>query len=462
MKNKVKRLIKFRFYQCKDIENRLNELAKRGLFLEKCGSLFWTFNKGEPKNIKYAVTYFSEGSQFNPDITDNQQTYFEYAEAAGWNCVTQFSQMQIFSSRVENPVPFETDEREKLENIKKCMKKNFLPSTLALIFVFLLNLAVQFNSFRLNPIDFLSNASRLFPAAMCLAVICYDSYLLLDYFLWCKRSARSIDDGGACIEKPGNAHRIIDNIFMLCILGCFFWFLLDLASEGSWFILIVGTAQIPLLLFLFSSSINILKKKKTAAMKNRVISFTILILGVFVYLTLITTVIIQFDFLTESNSDYRTVTWSLTPTESHDYRIYSDELPLTCEDLYGSIDYDYYSCQKTVDSTLFLRKSSFRQDSLPAKDSPPELSYEILEPHFDFVYDLAKEQLLTIPQWRNEQSFKLVDNDIFDTVLAYQEYFGDLPTGSYVLFFQDKIITLNMEEAPTHGQIGIIKEAEIF
>src|SRR6056297_426751 len=152
MKDKTKRIINFRFDRYEDVENKLEKLAEKGLFLAKCGPYSWTFRKGTPQKLKYTVTYFSEGSVFNPDITENQQTYIDYAKAAGWNFVTQFNQMQIFCSEADNPIPFETDEKEKLENIKRCMKKTFLPSIIIMILVLVFKLIEQFNSFQLNPI----------------------------------------------------------------------------------------------------------------------------------------------------------------------------------------------------------------------------------------------------------------------------------------------------------------------
>ncbi|MEL7657892.1 MAG: DUF2812 domain-containing protein, partial [Bacillota bacterium] len=56
MKDKVKKVISFRFDRYKDIEIKLEKLAAKGLFLEECGAFLWTFRKGEPKNLKYTVT----------------------------------------------------------------------------------------------------------------------------------------------------------------------------------------------------------------------------------------------------------------------------------------------------------------------------------------------------------------------------------------------------------------------
>lgn len=85
MKDKITKVVKFRLDRYEDIENKLEKLAEKGLFLEECGSYLWSFRKGTPKKVKYTITYFSEGSVFNPDITDNQQTYIDYAKEAGWN-----------------------------------------------------------------------------------------------------------------------------------------------------------------------------------------------------------------------------------------------------------------------------------------------------------------------------------------------------------------------------------------
>lgn len=458
MKDKTKRIMNFRFDRYEDLENKLEKQAAKGLFLEECGSLLWTFKKGNPKKLKYTVTYFSEGSVFNPDITDNQQTYFDYAKAAGWNFVTQFNQMQIFCSEADNPIPFETDEKEKFNNIKRCMKKSFIPSMIVMILVFVLNLIVQFNSFQLNPIDYLSDPIRLLSSSMIAAAVIYQVYSLMTYFLWLKRSEKSIALGGECVKNSRIMYRIVDIIFMVFLFGSLGYLLFYLALKTSRFGLVLSIAQVPILMIVFWSSIKYMRKKKASATVNKLISYTVLIVASFAYIALLMAFIMRFGFGISNESNYRTVDWQLSETESHEYRLYSDEIPLTSEDLYGRIDYNYYSYEKETDKTLFLSKSVYRQDSPPAKDAPPRIEYETLEPQFEFVYLLAKEHLLEIPEWRDNTTFESIDNKIFDTVEAYQRYYENTPTGEYILFFEDRIITLNMEEPLTTKQISIVKE----
>lgn len=458
MNGKIKKLMNFRFDRYEEIEIKLEKLAAKGMLLEECGSFFWTFRKETPQKLKYTVTYFSEGSVFNPGITDNQQTYFDYAKEAGWNFVTQFNQMQIFCSEDNNPIPFETDEKEKFENIKRCMKKSFLPPIVISILVFILNLVVQFNSFQLNPIDFLSDYARIFPVFMFLAVIIYELYSLLNYLMWCKRSEKSIANGGGCDKRRSIVHRTVDVLFMIFIFGSLGYCLFYLAYETSLFGLFLAIVHMPILMIVFWSSIKYLRNKKVSAKLNKIISIVALTIASFSYLALVMVLIMKFGFSTDGGSDYRTVAWQMNSSYSHEYKLYSDTIPLTCEDLYGPIDYDYYSYKEEIDSTFFLSKSAYEQNSLPAKNAPPEIEYDILEPQFDFVYQLAKGHLLKIPDWRDNESFESIDNNIFGTAEAYQRYYGHNPTGEYILFFSDKIIVLDMEEQPTPEQISIIVE----
>lgn len=457
MKGTTKRIINFRFDRYEDTENKLEKLAAKGLFLEECGSLLWTFRKGEPKKLKYTVTYFSEGSVFNPDITDNQQTYFDYAKAAGWNFVTQLNQMQIFCSEADNPIPFETDEKEKFNNIKRCMKKSFIPSMFMTILILALNMVLQFNSFQRDPIDFLSDTGRLFPVSMLLLATIYVMYSLLDYYVWCIRSERSIATGGGCAESSNMVHRIVDIIFTIFIFVFAGYVLFYMAFEMGWVVLLF-ILQMPILTFVFWASIKYLKRKKVSAAKNKIISVTMLTIVSFAYIAFIMMLVLKFGFNTDNSSEYRTVSWPVNSAHNREYKLYSDNIPLKCEDLYGEIDYDYYSYEEKKDSTLFLSKSVYRQDSLPAKNSPPEIEYEILEIQIDFVYQLSKDHLLEIPEWRDNTSFEPVDNKVFETVEAYQRYYDDNPTGEYILLFDNKIIVLDMEKPVTAEQVKIIKE----
>lgn len=466
MGNRVKKVMMFRFNDYKAIESKLEKMATEGLMLEKLGSTFWTFKKAEPKNLKYTVTYFSEASIFNPSATENQEAYFDYARESGWRFVAELNQMQIFCNEEENPVPFETDEREKFDNIKKCMKKNFLPSTVALILVFMLNLFAQYDSYRINPIDFLSEASRLFPVAIFLPTIAYLIYTLIAYFVWCKQCEKSLEMGGTCVEKNHKYKTILDVGLITYDVLLLSWFLIDMFKNNNLPLIVLSIIYVPILALIYSCTIKVIKRRNKSARFNRVVSSVLLIVASFGYIGFVIIIVLGGKIPLDKKENYRTVNLKMTAGYIEEWRIYSEELPLTCEDLYGEIEYDNYSFEKETDSSIFLTRSQYSQLPLPEKNSPPEITYEILEPKFDFVFNIVVDSLKKIPSW-SEKSIEPIENNIFNTVEAYEFYYENDKynsgkeknyTGEYLLVYQDRIISLKLEQPATEEQVFIIME----
>ena len=107
------------------VEKWLRRMALRGWRLEKAGQLFGRFRRAEPAPLTYSVTYFPEASLYGGPPTEQQEEYAEYFAAAGWSYVTQWSRMQIFVTEQEDPIPLETDQRQKLETIRQSVVTDF-------------------------------------------------------------------------------------------------------------------------------------------------------------------------------------------------------------------------------------------------------------------------------------------------------------------------------------------------
>lgn len=109
MKRK-RRLEIFAFYDSEGIAAHLNHMAQKGWALQSIGTTFWTYEAIEPENRTYGITFFPDVSAFDTKPTEALQDFIAYCEEAGWHYVTQLSQMQIFYTTNENPIPLETDE----------------------------------------------------------------------------------------------------------------------------------------------------------------------------------------------------------------------------------------------------------------------------------------------------------------------------------------------------------------
>ena len=450
MKN-TKRLMLMNYNYYKEIEKKLELYAKKGLVLEKMGPYFWTFKKTEPQNLKYTVTYFAEGSVFNPHPTDNQQTYFDYAKAAGWDFVCEYNQMQIFCSSLENPPEFETDEKEKLENIHKCMKKSFVASQLFMLVVFALNLFLRLTSLKRNPTDFLSSNVDLAALLMFFSIILYSSYTLINYFMWYNKSKKSVAMGCSIIENFNKTQRYFDIGYLIFLFSLVGYMFIHLSTNTAFGIIALSVAQLPLFALVFWGSITLLKRRKFSANANKIISTSLLILTGVLYLGFMFYSIPRFSFSERSNKPYTTV---------GEYRLYSDKIPLTCEDLYGHIDFEYYSYEADEENTPLLHRNHYSQTSPPMKNAPPELEYSIYEPKFEFVKNIVVSDLTKLNDW-SDRKLETLDNAVFSTEKAYAFYYeeanGKLFSGEYILVFTDKIIHIDAETPFTDEQIEIVK-----
>lgn len=461
----IKKLMFMNYNYYKEIEQKLEDYAKKGLLLEKTGSFFWTFKKTEPQNLKYTLTYFTESSVFNPHPTDNQQTYFEYAKAAGWDFICEYGKMQIFSSSLENPTAFETDEKEKLDNIHNCMKKSFVISQILMILVFLLNLFLRLSSLKRHPADFLSSNLDLATLLMFSIIILYSCYGLINYYSWYNKSKKSIAIGGAIINNFNKSRKYFDIIYLVLLFLIVGYMFTNLFISAPFGIIALSIAQLPLFALVFWGSIKVLKKCKISAKLNKIISISVLILTCVLYLGFIFYSISHFDFNEKPNKPHTTVDWEMYDGVTREYHIYSDTLPITCEDLYENIDFKYYSYEKDESHTHFLNKTYYAQTCPPMKDAPPELEYTIYKTAFEFVQKIVVSDLINIEDW-SDRKLETLDNSIFSTETAYTFYYENqnqkMFSGEYVLVFSDKIIHIYAETPLTNDQIEIIKHKLII
>ena len=113
----------YAYYDHAGIVRHLEDMARQGWELEKAGSVFWTYRRCKPAELRYAVVYFSKASQFDPEPPAEQREFWELCKATGWELVTNRYQMQIFRNPAPDAIPIETDPVVQVENVRAAMKK---------------------------------------------------------------------------------------------------------------------------------------------------------------------------------------------------------------------------------------------------------------------------------------------------------------------------------------------------
>ena len=198
-KEKIKREIpNYLLFDYKAVETHLEKKAAKGWRLITAGTNVWKYRQAEPARVKYAVTYAPDASVYDSEPTESQKTLADFCAREGWVKVSDWAQAQIFCSEEENPVPIETDEEIRLEVIKSAMKKNFIPSNVVLMIIMALNLWYVASGFFYNPLPYLSSWLMLLSLTFAVVAFMLVAANLAGYFIWVRKSERSIEGGGTC------------------------------------------------------------------------------------------------------------------------------------------------------------------------------------------------------------------------------------------------------------------------
>ena len=127
-------------YDYHRIQEKLSRMAAEGWHLKKITHFLWKFRRGEPKQVRYEITYSVAASEYNSQPTEEEQDLAALCAEAGWELAASIAQVQIFRNEDPNATPLETDEVKKYRNIRQSMIKHQFRQQLLMIALF----AVQF------------------------------------------------------------------------------------------------------------------------------------------------------------------------------------------------------------------------------------------------------------------------------------------------------------------------------
>lgn len=281
-------LMTYLLFDYEGIEEHLEKMAARGWFLETPGNTIWKYREGEPAEVKYAVTYVPKASQFDPEPIEEQRTLEEFCREAGWEKVGDFLQAQIYMNRRPDPVPIETEEEVRLEVIRKAMKKSFVPAHVVLALIMVFNLWLGAIAFFADPLDTLSGWGSLLTVLFMPIGAAVVAANPIAYFVWLRRSAKSIASGGTCASPK--AVRLLNKWELPVILVFFIGMVTGTAGEGN----VEGARYMVFymigffgLVSLLNITKNFMKKRGASRRKNIAVFVIVDIIGAFAMVSLV-------------------------------------------------------------------------------------------------------------------------------------------------------------------------------
>lgn len=235
------------------IQKRLSDQAAQGWHLEKIGGMLWKYRRGEPKRVRYEVTYAPSASAFNSRPTDQEEDLADLCAQAGWVRVASAAQLQIFRNEDPNATPLETDEKERLKTIRRTMGKHFFPQYILMIFLFLLQFAMHASNLLRWPSRTLSSSLTVFTLVMLPMISLTYLILCTDSLLWLRRARQAVEDG---LEIPANRFYRYFRWVIWAGLIAYLWSLFALAGlTFAWAILGISAITI----FCVYGAISLLK-----------------------------------------------------------------------------------------------------------------------------------------------------------------------------------------------------------
>ena len=128
----------FDYMHCDDFARYLERMAAKGWHFKEWGAGL-KFEKGEPRQVTYAVEVFTKASETDLRPEPNTQEFAEYCEAAGWKMVDAKQKFCIFQKMNENAVEILTPE----ERVQNSWKATFGGSPILLLLLYGVNMVLQ-------------------------------------------------------------------------------------------------------------------------------------------------------------------------------------------------------------------------------------------------------------------------------------------------------------------------------
>lgn len=300
-KDKKKRHFGYQPYECTAVEEYLEEMARKGWFLESINMCIFKFKKIEPKKIKYSVDVFEKLSIFDKDNSDLALEYREYCERAGWKYIGQNGKVQIFYSEdYDNIMPIHTDAEVKFKTVFKASFFNILLQ-LVLVIVFGFNICIQLSGSMVA--HSLGSNMGLLTLALMVSCVLINFLDVINFFKWAIKAKRKLRENKYfnynTYKQLIHKNRIKKTY---CVILLFFMFGAVLTSNNikNNMLLTVGTIVVGILLVLTLNFIRKFINRREYSRENNIMTS---IVGYIISIVLCCTLIMGLSLNSVFNKD---------------------------------------------------------------------------------------------------------------------------------------------------------------
>ena len=447
MKNTKRQLIPFSYYDLTGMERHLEKMAQKGWLLDKMSALGWRYRRIEPQKLHFTVSYCHRASAYDPEPTEEVQTFYDFCAHTGWRLAAEFGSMQVFYNDQEDPIPIDTDPAMEIQMVGREMKRALPFEILLLLIGFFMGGSWLYSLFH-SPIDLLANPTNLFTGLCWLGLMVWSVADILTYLLW-RRRAKLAAQRGEFVPTRG-CHRIMQVVMALVILGAIYFFI---TARLPGLRLLTGAMilEFVVLFLAVNGTKDFLKKRKVSRRKNQAVT-----IAVDVLLAAVLVVSISYGTIILARNGGFSLAADIEPL-------------LTIADLTGEED-PRYIVRSHVESSVFLKVREFTERSHPGESVRlPELHSKVVDVYLPGIYGFCLRELLhERDDWEGLTDdgtvikpyyvYQEMDPALFGAQAAWQRYAGGEngePTGDYLLSYPGRLVVLECDWELTAEEMAI-------
>lgn len=430
----MKQLNLYPFYDLAGMAEHLRNMAGKGWFLEKTGTLFWTYRKAEPKALRYSLCWSGEAEAYEPEA-GQPGTFRDHALKAGWKAAAISDRLQVYSTEEETPDAFSVSPYDRIMGVQQAAKP-YLFFYGTMILLGLLSLMLLVFKLRIMPVAALAGGfSLMIPVVLNLLAV-YFLFSIIQYFIWKNRAEIS------ATQKKYERLRLpmARILFYVLLVSAVLLGLSGVTSGASpmigvFFAFLVGILGLMMVVKAVKGSLQGRSRILTA------------ILDVLLAVILVSGVTMAVTRINEADAGYR------------------GSLPVTAQDLGLASEEDSLQDYARTKSSGLLRYTEASQ-VLQQEDGTyaPILSYEMVEGRAVGVHGMVFNHYLNrmASSARKDEngeivsvSYKPIPEGPWQAEKAFQMTDGTIDFNVYLVLYENSLLEIGAEEALTEEQMGI-------
>ena len=419
------------FYDAEGVAAHLEKMAGKGWLLTQIGRVFWTYRRIEPKTLRFAATYFPDASDFDPGPTRDQQTLMDYCGSAGWTFAARWGQMFLFWTADRSAAPIETDEALKLRTVHAGQKRNFLPWSVVILLLAVVDLWSRASAWQVAPVWLLADGIGLVVMLDWAVLALYELAVLGGYLRWYFRSKRAVERGGVC-ASVGKTVRNAGYVLAVAVAALVFCLVWQGVARGAGPRLAAVAGCYVLLLAAVLGLRNLLRAHGVSRTVNRVITFVLAaVLGV----------------------AFAAIPFRAPPRPE----VTAADLPLVVQDLLGGMpsEEDFFRWQSGSSPLMAYSDCEYYLEN-----DAESVQYEIDKPGLSVLYGLCLDKALELFPYQLEAGAAWVETAPapWGAETAYELRYTEREPEAYVLCWPDRVVKVYFTWPPTAEQMAVAGE----